>query len=143
MDWWGVILKSSRSSVIFAFALIVMVAGIYPNYNIIEIGSGVKGCILSSVAHHYIGNSIICSVVAIVFGSIGYIFIPKNFNDKNISNKKIMIFCWFFIVISVCGNYWSSVFMAEFFEKSSQPFINAMSKPLDHYICTEAQSKVG
>lgn len=133
MDWWSITLKSSRSSVIFAFALIVMAAGIYPNYNIIEIGSGIKGCILSSVAHHYIGNSIICAIAAIVSGSISYIFIPKN-----ISNKKTMIFCWFFIVISVFSNYCGSVSMAEFFEQSSQPVINAMLKPLDHYICTDA-----
>lgn len=143
MDWWSITLKSSRTSVMFAFALIIMISGVYPNYNILEINSGIKGCILSSVAHYYMRLSIAFSLSAIVSGSLCYIFMPIDKNKENhiILKTKTMKFCWFFLAVSFLSNYYSVLSVAQFFEKSSQPLINSMSKPLDHYICTEAQSK--
>lgn len=142
-NWENITRRSSRVSIIFALAFMVMVSGIYPNYNIIEFDSERNGCFLSSVAHHYIGNAICFGILSVTSGGLSYIFVPSILSEEKKDKSVIatLIFCWTFIILSITANYWGVVTMADFFEHSSQLAIRNMSQPLDHYICPEQLAK--
>ncbi|MFT8722974.1 MAG: hypothetical protein ABF759_10445 [Acetobacter malorum] len=137
MEFKEQLLKATKSTTIFALAFLVMVCGIYPNYNIIEFDSTKNICLLSSVAHHFIWQVITASIVATAAGAISYIFIPedKDILKKDKFTKISYVTAFLFLMISLIANFFAVVGMADFFDHSSQPSISRMSQPLDHYEC--------
>ncbi|OAZ75911.1 hypothetical protein SRCM100623_00302 [Acetobacter pasteurianus] len=137
MNFKELLLKATKSSTIFALAFLVMVCGVYPNYNTIEFDSTKNICLLSSVAHHYIWQAITVAIIATGTGSVSYVFIPE---DKDVSKRdKFTKICYvtssLFLIFSVIFNFFAIMTMADFFDHSSQPSILRMSQPLDYYVC--------
>lgn len=137
MDFKEKLLKATKSTTIFALSFLVMVCGIYPNYNTIEFDSTKNICLLSSVAHHFVWQVIIFAIVATGAGGISYIFIPedKDILKKDKFTKISYVIASLFLIISLIANFYAVVGMAVFFNHSSQPSISRMSQPLDHYEC--------
>lgn len=137
MNFKELLLKATKSSTIFTLSFLVMVCGIYPNYNTIEFDSIKNICLLSSVAHHYIRQAINLAIIAMVGGAISYLFMPE---DKGVSKRdKFTTISYVsssaFLLVSLGFNFFAVASLADFFDHSSQPSILRMSQPLDHYRC--------
>ncbi|ASC06048.1 hypothetical protein [Acetobacter pasteurianus] len=137
MDYKKIISNTSRICILFSLSLLVMLAEIYPNYNLAQFDSNQYNCILSSVAHHYLSRAIQICIVAVASGAIGFVFAPTDSRPDpiNWSRKLSYGVAIFFVVCAAIGNAMAIMTIGDFLDHSAQTSISVMSKPMDYYVC--------
>ncbi|MFS8370711.1 hypothetical protein [Acetobacter indonesiensis] len=137
MNYEKIVSNIARVSVLFSLSLLVMVAEIYPNYNLAQFDSNQYNCILSSVAHHYLSRAIQIGIVAAALGAIGFVFAPTDSRPDPVSGPRKLSYgvAIAFVVCAGLVNTMAIITMADFLDHSAQTSISRMSEPMDHYVC--------